>query len=98
MKYLKDLTKQEISLFKKLNSPRKLQDFINSIPANFEKKGNTLMSPRRLLKENKAHCLEGAFLAAAVLWFHGEKPLLMDLKTAEHDFDHVVTLLRREGK
>ncbi|MDP3731184.1 MAG: hypothetical protein Q8R34_01670, partial [bacterium] len=97
MNYLNNLTKEEIKLFKKLNSPRKLQDFINAIPANFEKRGETLMSPRRVLRENKAHCLEGAFLVAAVLWFHGEKPLLLDLKTTDCDFDHVVALFRKGG-
>ena len=91
-----DLTKEEVKIFKKLNSPRKLQDFLNSIPANFEKEGETLMSPRRVLNENKAHCMEGALLAAAVLWFHGQKPLLLDLKTADSDFDHVVALFRRD--
>lgn len=94
MSYFQDLTKEETKLFKKLNSPRKIQDFINALPANFEKNGETLMSPRRVLRENKAHCLEGAFLAAAVLWFHGQKPWLMDLKTTDYDFDHVVALFR----
>ncbi len=95
MNYFHALAGEEVKIFKKLNSPRKLQDFIKAIPINFEKKGETLMSPRRVLKENKAHCLEGAFLAAAVLWFHGEKPLLMDLKTTDYDFDHVVALFRK---
>ena len=95
MKHFKELSKEEISIFRKFSSPRKLQDFINSIPANFEKNEETLMSPRRVLAENKAHCLEGALLAAAVLWFHGGKPLLMDLKTTDYDFDHVVALFRR---
>lgn len=97
MKYLKQLTKEESDIFRKLNSPRKLQDFINAIPANFEKRKDTLMSPRLVLKEKRAHCLEGALLAAAVLWFHGQKPLLMDLKTTDYDFDHVVALFRRSG-
>ena len=34
------------------------------------------MSPARVLKMEKAHCLEGAMLAAAVLSVHGEPPLL----------------------
>lgn len=97
MNFFKDLTKEEVGVFKKLNSPRKLQDFLNSIPANFEKRGETLMSPRRVLKENKAHCMEGAMLAAAVLWWHGQKPLLLDLKTSDNDYDHVVALFKKHG-
>ena len=97
MSFFQDLTKEEIKIFKKLNSPRKLQDFLNAMPINFEKKGETCLSPRRALKENKAHCMEGALLAAAVLWFHGQKPLLLDLKTNDYDFDHVVALFQRQG-
>ncbi|OGN30398.1 MAG: hypothetical protein A3I92_02070 [Candidatus Yanofskybacteria bacterium RIFCSPLOWO2_02_FULL_43_10b] len=98
MDLFQGLTKEEIKVFKKLSSPRKIQDFLNSIPANFEKDGDTLMSPCKMIRENKAHCMEGALLAAAVLWFHGQKPLLMDLKTNESDFDHVVALFQRQGR
>lgn len=55
------------------------------------------MSPRRVLREGKAHCLEGAIFAAAALWFYGEPPLLMDLKTIPRDDYHVVALFRRHG-
>ena len=35
-------------------------------------------------------------VAACALWIHGEPPLLLDLK-AERDYDHVVTLFKRDG-
>lgn len=54
------------------------------------------MSPVRVLREKKAHCLEGAMLAAVALLVHGEPPLLFDLKTTTGD-DHVVALYRRNG-
>ncbi len=92
-----ELNREELNIFKRLNTPKKLQDFINAIPINFDKGKDTLMSPRRVLRENRAHCLEGAFLAAAVLWFHGQKPLLMDLKSLNNDYDHVVTLFRKDN-
>ena len=38
--------------------------------------------------------MEGALFAAAVLTYHGGKPLLMDLQTADPDDDHVVALFR----
>ncbi len=91
------LNSKELTFFKKLNTPKKLQDFINSIPINFDNGHDTLMSPRRVLRENRAHCLEGAFLAAAVLWFHGQRPLLMDLKSLNNDYDHVVTLFKKDN-
>ncbi len=91
------LTKKELAILKKLSSPIKIQNFLDTIPANYEKKGETYMSPRRTLREKKAHCLEGALIAAAALLLQGEKPLLMDLKTVPPDTDHVVALYKRNG-
>lgn len=90
-------SKEELSVLAKLTTPEKIQDFLETIPVNFEKEGNTLLSPRRVLRENKAHCFEGALLAAAALAVHGEKPLIMDLRTADGDEDHVIALFRRHG-
>ena len=88
------LTPQEEKIFKKLNTPSKIQDYLNELAINFEEEGETVQSPRTVLKTNKAHCLEGALFAAAVLWYHGEKPLLLDLKASAHDYDHVVALFQ----
>ena len=90
--------KKDFAVFKKLNSSSKIQDFINEIPINFEPNGKTCHSPFVVLKNNKAHCMEGALLAAACFWYNGQRPLLLDLKTAEgKDDDHVVTLFRENG-
>ncbi len=50
-----------------------------------------------MLKHDKAHCFEGALLAAAALWIQGRKPLLLDLVTIRPDFDHVVALFEMDG-
>lgn len=84
----------ETKIFRRLDTPAKIQDFLNGLKFNFESQGDTCQSPRRVLKSRKAHCMEGAMLAAAILEFHGHKPLVMDLKAAKHDFDHVVALFR----
>src|SRR3989344_6349937 len=89
---------KEFKIFKKLNSPSKIQDFLNEIPINFEKKGETCKSPLVVLKSNNAHCIEGAMLASAALWYHGEKPLLLDLKTSNDDEDHVVALFKANNR
>ncbi|HSE56795.1 MAG TPA: hypothetical protein VLB02_01785 [Candidatus Paceibacterota bacterium] len=91
------LTKEETAIFKQLKTPAKIQDFLNSLPFNFELKGETCRSPRRVLQHKTAHCLEGALFAAAALWFHGHKPLLLDLKSTKKDFDHVVALFKKDG-
>lgn len=91
------LSKKETTLFKKLRSPGAIQDFLDSLPSNLEEKGETSYSPRLVLAHQKAHCFEGALFAAAILWYHGKRPLLLDLKTGKDDFDHVVALYKKNG-
>ena len=50
-----------------------------------------------MLRERRAHCIEGAMLAAAIFRFHGERPLILDLEAAIWDDDHVIALFRRHG-
>lgn len=91
---------KQIKLFERLNTPAKIQDFINTIPINFEEGGDTCMSPLSVMKHNKAHCIEGAMLSAYILSLHGYKPLIMDLKVSvknHKDFDHTVALFKIEG-
>ena len=90
------LSRAEFALLKRLNTPQKIQDFLCALPANFEIGGQTALSVREVLKRRRAHCIEGAMLAACALWIHGEPPLLLDLR-AERDYDHVVALFRRDG-
>jgi|SRR3989344_2511591 len=94
------LTRREFEILKRLNTPIKVQDYLDALPMNWEKKGDTHFSPRRVLKEKKAHCIEGALLAAAALWAAGERPLIMNLspKMGRGDDDHVVALYRRGGR
>lgn len=87
-------TKEQLSLFRKLNTPQKIQDFLETLEVNF---GDTNMSPKKVLEKNKAHCLEGAMLAAAVLRFHGHQPLILDLKTTKNDDDHVIAVFKKDG-
>ncbi len=82
---------------KSLNTPRKIQDFLNKLPINFERHGHTVYSPLLVFQKNKAQCLEGALLAAAALWYHGRKPLLLDLKTSNNDLEHVVALFKEDN-
>lgn len=84
-------------IYKRLNTPDKIQSFVNDLPANFELKGETYMSPLRTLTEKRAHCMEGAMLAASILRYHGRQPLLMDLRAKKPDQDHVVALFKNNG-
>ena len=90
------LTKAEFALLRRLDTPQKIQAFLYGLRQNFEPGGDTCLPVRQVLQTRRAHCIEGAMLAAAALWVHGEPPLLMDMR-AVRDFDHVVALFRRRG-
>lgn len=83
-------TQKEKILLKKLNTPTKVQDFLNSLKFNFEESGETLKSPLFTLRARNAHCFEGALLGAYILSLHGFMPYLIHLKTTKEDYDHVI--------
>ncbi len=91
------LSRGEFAALQRLRTPERIQEFLYGLKQNFELKGETCNSVRTVLKERRAHCIEGAMLAACALWIHGEPPLLLDFQ-AVHDFDHVVALFRRHGR
>jgi hypothetical protein len=90
------LTGDEGRLLRSLSSPRRIQDFLFQLPANFEEQGDTLYSVRRVLRHGRAHCIEAAFLAACALWLQGEPPLVIDM-AAKGDADHVIAVFRYDG-
>lgn len=91
------LTRSERRLFSRLSTPQKIQDYLDTLPINFEASGETYMSPRRAIRAKTAHCFEGALFAAAALAYHRHQPLLMDFHTTSADEDHVVALFRVHG-
>jgi hypothetical protein len=91
------LTPREHRLFARLDTPQKIQDFLDKLPVNFSLKGDTAMSPRSVLNARIAHCAEGAVFAAAALAYHGRPPLLMDIRALPSDQDHIITLFRERG-
>lgn len=91
------LCQNEYRILRRLTTPQKIQDYLDTLPANFEKRGETHRSPQETLRAGKAHCIEAALVAAAALWLHGEEPLLMDLHSAKGDDDHVVALFKSGG-
>lgn len=91
------LTKKELTVLKKLSTPIRIQDYLDTIPMNFERHGDTHYSPRLVLQKNTAHCIEGALLAAAALWVRGKEPLIMDMIAEYGDDDHVIALYKKNG-
>jgi hypothetical protein len=90
------LSRQHAATLARLRTPQKIQDFVGKLPTNFEPEGDTCLSVAEALRQRRAHCIEGAFVAACALWMNGEPPLLMDFQ-ATLDDDHVIALFRRGG-
>jgi len=92
------LSPAEHAVFKKLHSPERIQDYLEALPQNFSfSRGETFRSPRRLLQKKSAYCFEGALLGAASLAYHGREALLLDLRTSDDDYDHVVALFKEKN-
>lgn len=87
-------TPDERAVLDTLTSPEKVQEFVDSIPYNTDLHTR---SPRRVLRDRRAHCMEGALFAAAALEHTGHPPLLVDL-VAVRDDDHIIALFRRNGR
>jgi hypothetical protein len=90
-----ELTGAEFAILKRLDTPQKIQLFINAIPANHEIGGETILSVRQVLRQRRAHCIEGAFVAACALWVHGDPPFVMHIDCDPSDYPHVIALFRR---
>lgn len=83
-------TPAELRKLRSLKNPHGIQRFIDDMPYHL---ADTAWSPRRVLRENTSHCLEGALFAAAALRVNGYPPLILDLE-ADKDTDHVVAIYR----
>ncbi len=92
------LSPPERGVFQKLKTPVDVQNYLDHLPINFELAGETIYSPRRVVRHKSAHCVEGALFAAASLAYQGRTPWLLDIQTAAYDDDHVVALFKEDGR
>lgn len=76
-----------------LKTPAGIQRFLDDLPYNLR---YTAWSPRRVLADRTASCLEGAIFAAAALRVLGFPPLIFDLE-ADRDTDHVIAIFKMRG-
>jgi hypothetical protein len=83
-------------IIKKLNTPNKVQDFLDKVPFNFEEREETYRSPKKSLEMKKMHCFEGAVFACFCLKHHHIENYLVDLKVKnlKKDSDHTLCIFR----
>jgi hypothetical protein len=87
------LTPREWRALSALRTPVGIQRALESMPYHI---ASSAWSPRRVLREWTAHCLEGAIFAAAALRVLGFAPLLLDLEAVQ-DTDHVISVYKLRG-
>jgi len=88
------LRPRERRLLKRLETPVRIQEFLDSIAYSSDK---FYRCPRRVIEDCKAHCFDGALFAAAALRRLGFPALIVDMHAVRDD-DHLIALFRRAGR
>jgi len=87
------LAPSELRTLRALKTPTGVQKFLDDLPYNLS---YTARSPKKVLHDGTASCLEGGIFAAAALRVLGFPPLIFDLE-AEQDTDHVLAIFKVRG-
>lgn len=77
----------------RLRTPLAVQRWLNALPYNQERDGETLRTLRGVVRHRKAHCYEAALSAAAILEQHGYPPLVLSFESVDL-LDHVIFVYR----
>ena len=87
------LTPSEGQLLDGLDTPAKVQAFLNAVPYSEDK---FYRCPLRVLRDRQAHCFDGALFAAMALRRLGHPPLILELIPNERDDDHLLALFKQD--
>jgi hypothetical protein len=86
------LTAEELTLWKSLNTPAKIQAYLDQTPYSPQ---DADRSPLSVMRDRLAHCLDGGLFAAAALRRLGFPPLILDMQPDPGvDDDHVLAIFR----
>lgn len=86
-------TAAEQKLIRRLRTPAAVQRWLNSLPYNTEKGGETLRTFRGVVRAGSVHCLEAALSAAVILEQHRFPPLVLSFESIDL-LDHVIFIYR----
>lgn len=82
-------TKEEYRALKRLRTPEQVQAMVDTLTYAYAKR----ISPKEVLEERRADCLEAALFACAALHANNIKAFLIDLR-AVRDEDHVLCVYK----
>jgi hypothetical protein len=86
-------TPEERRVIARLRTPGAVQHWLNELPYNVEKGGETLRSFRGVVRTGTSHCLEAALSAAVILEQHRYPPLVLSFESIDL-LDHVIFVYR----
>ena len=86
-------TPNERRLIARLRTPAAVQRWLNALPYNTERGGETLRGFRGVVRTGTAHCLEAALSAAVILEQHRYPPLVLSFESIDL-LDHVIFVYR----
>src|SRR5512133_2258057 len=86
-------TPAERAILHPLRTPAAIQNHLDTLAYRTE---DEPACPRRVLAERRAHCLDGALLAAAALRRLGFDPMILGM-WAVRDDGHVIAVFRKDG-
>jgi hypothetical protein len=89
------LTDGEASRLRRMTPPWRIQERLDAM--DYDSDGVGCRSPRRVLRERRVQCMDGALFAAAALRVQGHRPLILDLEAVQ-DVDHVVAVFQVGGR
>ncbi len=87
---------RERKILRRLTTPTRIQEYLDTLTYNVHAREHTCYSPRLVMRERLAHCMEGAMFGALALRLLGHPPLVVDLE-AVRDTDHVLAVYRVRG-
>jgi hypothetical protein len=88
------LSSDERKIFHGLNTPEKIQLFLDSIEYSSEP---IYRSPLKVFQDRIGHCFDGAVFAAAALSQIGFSPIIIDMIPNKRDDDHILALFKIEN-
>jgi len=89
----RELTRAEGRLLARLDSPNKVQLFLDDLAYSSE---TVYRAPLGVLRERTCQCFDGAVFGAAMLRRLGYPPLVLNLLPDKRDDDHVLALFRQD--
>ncbi len=88
------LTGKERSNLGRITSPHGVQEYLDSLRYSTDA---CYRSPLRSIRDGRAHCYDGAVLAAALLRRIGYRPLILNMFANGRDDEHLVAPFQRRG-